>query len=182
MFQFAMNNHADRNVLKVDALTVPLTDRANSNYIVIYNINIPMRYLEDEASSIQVLERVKNVLARDLGDYPTTFQITASYELIHQVTRLVRVWTGSFGARNNAPAVLSGFEEFDRNTFVDTALFHIEDIEDRLFQPSDETTKWQLHRIISVIVNAQTKVPNSSFLVQAYPRHGRRAHRTFALP
>jgi hypothetical protein len=177
-----MNNHAERDQLKVDAVSLPVSDRQNTDYIVIYNVNIPIHYFNDDTSASNVLERVRDLLSTDFVYSRVGYQITASYELVHRITGQLRTWTGSFSVRNNAPAQISGFEEFDANTFVQTSLEHIEDVEERLTRPNAEASNWMLHQIISIIFNIQSKVSNDSPVLTSFPRHGRRSHRTFALP
>lgn len=174
-----MNNRAGRDQLKVDALCVPLTDNLQSDVIVIYNVNIPIQYFFDPQSAQEVLAKVKNLLSRDFYDAVTSFQITASYQLRHTITGELRTWTGSFNARNNAPAQLSGFEIFDNTTFIQVSLDHIEDIEARLTQ--FEETKWVLNQIISIIFNVQSRVKFNDPVLTHFPQHGRRSQRTFAL-
>ena len=174
-----MNNQAGSNELKVDALCVPLTENVNSDCIVIYNVNIPIHYFDSQEESNRILLRVKNLLLIDFLDNPVSYQITASYQLRNTKTGELRTWTGSFNARNNAPAQLSGFEIFEPDIFVQTSQDHIEDVENRLMQ--FEETKWVLNQIISIIFNVQSKVKYYSPILAEFPNYGRRSHRTFAL-
>ena len=173
-----MNNRAGRNELKVDALCVPLNENnPRSDYIIIYNINIPIRYFLDPEEATRVLNRVNVLLQTHFYNVQTSFQITASYQLRHTTTGELRIWTGSFNARNNAPAQLSGFELFDHTTFVQVSLDHIEDLEDRLTLL--EETKWVLNQVISIIFNVQSKVKFNHATIGEFPNAGRRSHRTF---
>jgi hypothetical protein len=174
-----MNNHAGRHELKVDALSVPLTDSLRTDYIIIYNINIPIEYFNNAEEGYQVLNKVRNLLLRDFYDSVVSYQITASYQLRNTQTGELRTWTGSFNARNNAPAQLSGFEIFDNDTFIETSLDHIEDVDNRL--TTFEETKWVLNQIISIIFSVQSKVKYNSQILNKFPHHGRRSHQTFAL-
>lgn len=177
-----MNNHAGRDQLKVDAACLPISDRPNSDYIIIYNVNIPIEYFDNDASAVNVLERVRDLLNTDFFNLQVAFQITASYQLLHRLTGQLRTWTGSFSVRNNAPAQISGFELFNRDTFVQVSLDHIEDVDEKLTRPNAEASNWMLYRIISIIFNIQSKVSASSPVITSFPRYGRRGHRTFALP
>ena len=175
-----MNNRPGRSDLKVDALCVPLNENnPRSDYIIIYNINIPIRYFFDPTEATRVLQRVNVLISGDFFNVPASFQITASYQLRHTTTGELRIWTGSFNARNNAPAQLSGFELFDHTTFVQTSLEHIEDLEERL--TLFEETKWVLHQVISIIFNVQSKVKFNHGTIGEFPNAGRRSHRTFAI-
>ena len=175
-----MNNHAGRNVLKVDAVSTIL--QRDNKFLIIYNVNVPFAYLEQEDVTRRVLERIRDLLIRDFEQYPVVYQITASYTLAHSITGQVRVWTGSFSVRDNAPAQLSGFEDFDPNTFVDDSLDHLEDFEARLVRAPELSSNWVMTSVISVIFNIQAIVDQNSTILNYFPRNGRRAHRTFPLP
>jgi hypothetical protein len=179
-----MNNHAGRDELKVDAVSLPLDrhGRRVQEFVVIYNINIPMDIILDEDETINVLERVRDLLVRDFPDTLVGYQITASYNLIHTVTGARRVWTGSFSVRYNSPAQVSGFEEFNSETFVETSIDAIGDVEHRLNRPEAVASNWKVENIISIIFNCQSKVDEYSLIIRAFHRDGRRSHRTFPLP
>ena len=177
-----MNNHASRNILKVDAVSAPIADSTRNNFLVIYNVNVPVRFLEEEGVTRQVLERIKDLLMNDFTNYTVVYQITASYTLLHSLTGELRVWTGSFSVRDNAPAQLSGFEQFDQNTFVDDSLGYLEDAEQKLTRAPEFSSNWVLDSIIAVIFNVQCIVDQHNRILNLFPRDGRRAHRTFALP
>jgi hypothetical protein len=177
-----MDHRAPRNVLKVDSVSAPIENPSRNDFLIIYNVNVPYEYLENEASTRRVLERIKNLLHRDFGDYRVVYQITASYNLVHALTGEVRVWTGSFSVRNNVPAQISDFEDFEENTFVNEALDHLEDLEEKLTRAPELSSNWVLANIISIIFNVQTIVDIHSQVLNAYYRHGQRAYRTFALP
>jgi len=175
-----MNNHVGRNVLKVDAVSTTL--ERNNKFLIIYNVNVPYEYLEEEDVTRRVLERIKQLLIRDFQHYPVVYQITASYTLTHSITGQVRVWTGSFSVRDNAPAQLSGFEEFEPDTFVDDSLNHLEDFEARLVRAPELSSNWVMSSVISIIFNVQSIVDQNSRTLNYFPRDGRRSHRTFPLP
>ncbi len=115
-----VNRRAPSSEEKVDALLIPTDSRGH--YIVIYNVNLPMRLFATDATSTAALERVKNLLERDFANAEATFQFTASYLLFHPATRQFRTWTGSFYPRGNAPAMLSTFQPFRPDTFVQFGL------------------------------------------------------------
>lgn len=178
-FNFIMNNHAGRNVLKVDTISTPLR---NNQFLILYNVNVPYAYLQQDDVTRGVLERIKNLLVQDFEHYPVVYQITASYILTHSITAQSRVWTGSFSVRDNVPAQLSGFDDFDPNTFVDDSLDHLEDFEARLVRAPELSSNWVMTSVISIIFNIQAVVDSQSGILRYFPRDGRRAHRTFPLP
>ena len=177
-----VNRQTPSSEEKVDALLLPTDSRGH--YIVIYNVNLPMRLFATDATSTAALERVKNLLERDFANAEATFQFTASYLLFHPATRQFRTWTGSFYPRGNAPAMLSTFQTFRPNTFVQFGLDSVVDVEDGLRNWAREDTGWVFHEIISVIVNVQTLVSQTHPLVSKFPNstHGQKRHIVFALP
>ncbi len=48
-----------RDVLKVDALSVPTSNLAQTDYIIIYNINVPYVYFNNPTSAVNVLTQIK---------------------------------------------------------------------------------------------------------------------------
>ena len=178
-----MNNHESRNTLKVDAVSAPIEDADHSNFLIIYNINVPHQYLDErETTTRNILERIKALLMRDFPQHEPVYQITASYNLINIISGEFRVWTGSFSVRDNTPAQITGFLTFDPNTFVDDSLENLEDFEEKLVRAPELSSNWALNSINSVIFNVQCVVDTESHVVGQFPRNGRRTHRTFALP
>jgi hypothetical protein len=178
-----MNNHESRNTLKVDAVSAPIEDIQRTNFLVIYNINIPYQYLDErETTTRNILGRIKHLLMRDFVQHNPVYQITASYNLINTVTGEFRVWTGSFSVRDNTPAQITRFMNFDPDTFVGDSLEHLEDFEEKLVRAPELSSNWMLNSINSVIFNVQCVVDGESPSLSQFPRNGRRTHRTFALP
>lgn len=178
-----MNNHESRNTLKVDAVSAEIEDRTRSNFLIIYNINVPYQYLDErETTTRNILERIKGLLTVDFRGHEPVYQITASYNLLNSVTGEFRVWTGSFSVRDNTPAQITGFLDFDPNTFVDDSLENLEDFEEKLERAPELSSNWVVNSINSVIFNVQCIVDDENSALNLFPRNGRRAHRTFALP
>jgi hypothetical protein len=179
-----MNNRAARNELKVDVLSMPLKENNVEYFIVIYNINIPIQIIENPTDCEQVLYRVRALLTTDFAGEQVSYQITASYALVHAITGQQRTWTGSFNARANAPAQLTPFEIFNSNTFVASALEGIDGAERKLSQTIRQESQWKFDHLISIIFNIQAKVQDHHPVIQRrrFPQHGRRAHITFPLP
>jgi hypothetical protein len=177
-----MNNHAGRNVLKVDALSSTIEDSTKDNYLIIYNVNVPYEYLDNEIILRGILERIQRLLTRHFENFPVVYQITASYNLVHSITGETRIWTGSFSVRDNAPAQLSGFEDFDKNTFVEDSLDYLEDVENKLVRNPELASNWVFSSLNSVIFNVQSIVDTRSRALTPFPKNGPRSHRTFPLP
>jgi hypothetical protein len=178
-----MNNHASRNILKVDAVSAPLLEDRKQKFLVIYNINVPVDYIQNgEAQARAILTRIKNLLIAHFLHFPVVYQITASYNLVHSITGEFRVWTGSFSVRDNEPAQITGFEHFDPDTFVDESIENLEDFEFKLVRAPELSSNWVLNSVNSIIFNVQSVVDPGTDVVATFPRNGQRAHRTFALP
>jgi hypothetical protein len=178
-----MNYRAPRTEEKVDALLVPTDDR--DNFIVVYNINVPFRTFDTLESSTVVLERVKRLLLSDFIQLIATFQLTASYLLLHRVTGEQRIWTGSFYPRGNAPAFLSAFKRFHPDSFVQYSLDSLENVEHTLLNwPNRGDTSWVFTQILSIIFNVQSIVPAEHSLISKFPlrNHGRKSQIVFPLP
>ena len=180
--QSIMDNHRGRDELKVDAVSCPVDDAKRNQFIIIYNINVPIEVFENEQDSRRVLERVKNLLVQDFGQTLVVYQITASYVLVHNLTGATRVWTGSFSARSNVPAQVSGWEDFDPEDFVDQSVESITHVEARLHRHPSVSSNWRLQAMISIIFNCQSKVESTSLVLRTFPHHGKRTQRTFSLP
>jgi hypothetical protein len=178
-----MNNHESRNTLKVDAVSARIEDADHHSFLIIYNINVPYQYLDErETTTRNILERIKALLMRDFRDKDSVYQITASYNLLNSVSGEFRVWTGSFSVRDNTPAQITGFLPFDPDTFVTDSLENLEDFEEKLVRAPELSSNWELNSINSVIFNVQCIVDSDNLVLNLFPRNGRRAHRTFALP
>jgi hypothetical protein len=178
-----MNHRAPRNEEKVDALLVPTDER--THFLVIYNVNVPFRSFDTLESSTNILQRVRNLLSTDFTNAVATFQLTASYLLLHRVTGEQRIWTGSFYPRGNAPAYLSAFTRFRPDTFVQYCLDSLDNVENTLLNwPNRGDTSWVFNEIISIIFNVQSMVQAEHSLVAKFSRrnHGRKTQIIFALP
>ena len=178
-----MNHQAPRSEEKVDALLVP-TDTRNK-LLAIYNVNVPFNLFDTQEDTLQVLERVKNLLVRDFSNAVATFQLTASYLLVHKTTGELRIWSGSFYPRGNAPAYLSAFKKFHPDTFVQYGLDCLDNVEHTLLNwPNRGDTSWVLQEVISIIFNVQSLVSNEHPLIRKFPgnNHGCKRPITFALP
>ena len=181
--QIAMNHQAPRSEEKVDALLVPTDDK--KILLAIYNVNVPFNLFLTQEDTIQVLERVKNLLVRDFSNVEATFQLTASYLLVHKTTGQFRTWSGSFYPRGNSRSYLSGFRRFNPDTFVQFGLDSLENVEFTLLNwPNRRDTSWVLHEVISIIFNVQSLVSNENPLIRKFPgiNYGRKKRITFALP
>ena len=179
-----MDYQPGRNVLKVDALSMPYKEAGFAYFIVVYNVNIPIEITEDQEECQEVLERVCDLVTTDFTGEKVYYQITASYVLVHAITGQQRVWSGSFYAHGNAPAQLTAFESFNRHTFVASAIEGITDAERKLARWGGLESQWKLDHLESIIFNIQARVLDYHPVIQRrrFPRHGRKGCRTFPLP
>jgi hypothetical protein len=168
--------------LKVDAIAVP----SRNSYMVIYNINIPVAIFREPDLLRDALERSKRLLIADLAPASIFYQLTASYVLRNTSDGLERLWTGSFHAQGNRPAQLSGFERFDRATFVQDCIQSLFHVEEKLTWFGQDTSV-VFDRLLSIIINVNTRVGTTHPVLEernllVYNARYTKKHRTFALP
>lgn len=170
--------------LKVDETALP----ARGNFILLANINVPVRYLEN-ADTRQTFERVRNFIISEYRNVEDIqYQFTAAYELRNTKTGHIRIFTGTFHPAGNFSASITDFRRFGAD-FVDHALerLTLRNIYAKL-DFFDLETEWAVHRIRSVIVNVQAIVePNHGPIIRRNIHHARnrrrsRAHVAFYLP
>ena len=167
-----MNHNTPQNILKVDAVTAQIGN-ARNKFLIIYNINVPFEYLFDEEDKRQVVERIKLLLNRDFLDYQVAYRITASYNIMHTNTGEQRPWTMS---------LQDDLKDFKKESFEKDSLNHLENIFDSLTETPDFSHDWIFITYNSVNFHVQAMVDKECPVLSNYPRSGRRAHRTFALP
>jgi len=97
---------------KADVLS--LEDGAAAR-IVLYNVNLPRRLWQDEASLI----RIRNLVTRDFRNVDGIyFQLSATYTLVNRETGEIRTWSGSFNPRNRVASELTSHAPFEPDSFV----------------------------------------------------------------
>lgn len=142
--------------IKVDQTCLPI---GNSGDIVfISNINIPESYLESpELPSL--ITRIRDFI---LNDYSTiqnvSFQVCASYNLVHSETGAIRYFHGSFMPGANRANSLLDFRHFGPefvNQLTDTCK---RDICEFVLKNVNLETSYVFHSLVSIIVSVQAKV------------------------
>ena len=84
--------------------------------------------------------------------------------------------------RDNTLTQISGFQEFDQNTFVEESFKNLEDFEDTLVRAPELSFNWVLNSLNLVIFNINSIVDNHFDVLNIFHCNGQRAHRAFALP
>lgn len=172
------------NDLKVDQTAIPVDD----DFILISNFNIPDRFLGNLLED-DIPRRIRNLILEDYrGVGNVQYQVTATYQLSHEVSGATRQWSGSFMPGGNQHNALSDFQRFgpdfeaeiirlsDRRTATERLRFHNVD------------THWKLDSITSIIVNVQASVRSTHPTLARRNiryRHGHRHYRNhvaFPLP
>jgi hypothetical protein len=156
-----MNQQATREQLKVDSIAIQQREEGHGiSYLVIYNINIPAAIIYNDQERRNVLERARRLLMNDFGNLDIRYQVTASYYLRNSITGAQQTWTGSFFARHNSLAQLSGFRAFDNDSFVQTTFQATQgqDVEANLRWNTLDTA-WKFEALLSIIINVQCSVP-----------------------
>jgi hypothetical protein len=162
--------------LKVDATSLTSEDQ---QILVLYNINVPIDLVNRET-----LLRVRTFLEDEFRTHQVFFQLTATYLIKNNVTGEEKIWKGSFLARNNVLAQLSDFVNLRTVNFVPYVLNIWRTAEDKLnWQGAD--TSWSFQHLVSLVINAQTKVNEDDRLLQRrrlFSRGTKKPHVTFELP
>jgi len=172
-----MNRPLQREDLKLDATVLELENQL----LVIYNANIPAYLCADENERREALIRIANLFATDFTKQ-CFYQVTASFTLRNKGTGEIRLWTGSFSPRGNFHAQLSAFEEFNHNTFVQTALRQTSNVASRLSWRGHDTL-WTFDDLKSVIISAQCKLNRDDglFLKRNFFPHRKRKHERISI-
>ena len=140
------------DTLKVDQTAIPAQ---NGNFAFITNINVPVRFLENQETR-PLFARIRTFIDNEYLPIPDIqYQFTAAYELRHLRTNQIRLFHGTFHPSGNAQASITQFRPLGAD-FVNHALQHLTlDNINRKLDFSDLETAWVVHRIRSVIVNVQ---------------------------
>jgi hypothetical protein len=171
--------------LKVDVIALP--QRTGKDFIVVYNINIPVATVHDEELRRQALERAQRLLSADLAPSRMYYQLTGSYILRNTHTGDTKLFTGSFCPQGNCPSIIQGFQPFNAETFVQNSFAALDNAEEKLRSWRGLDTNFVFDRLVSVIVNVNAPVTQKHPILekrQLLRSHGRysRRHRTFKLP
>src|SRR6266404_6719183 len=160
---------------KVDATIVPTREYTT----VIYNCNIPKVLVDNDESRRDALKIVRQLIITDFPNSEVQVQLTASYILVDDNTGEEYTWIGSFWSDlNEGPAALTPFFLFNANTFAATTFRDSSNIEEVL-RLGGLNSKWKFNRLLSLIVNINTRVQNDDAILRT--RHfisptGKRPH------
>jgi len=172
----------EQDILKVDAAFFETRNPQDNrrSRIVLYNINIPVRYVQSQNEYHDVLVRVSELIQNDFLNQNIQFQITAAYWLKHNQTGELKKWCGSFSAQNNHPTRLTDFEQFNPASFIPFVIANSRNAAAKL-RWNRQDTHFEFHQLISLILNFQTLVGLNHY---AIPRRGLSSHArtTFGLP
>lgn len=142
--------------LKVDQTAI-FPSNNNQKTILITNINVPERYLNNLDP---ILTRIDNFLKETYATLNTVyFEISATYKLVHRESGAERDWVGSYNPRFGP--LLHETSIFDI-TFQNTCrriLGNRENIEERLRNFNDLTSEWVFDSLYSIIIHASGFVP-----------------------
>ena len=133
--------------------------------ILIYNITLPARVVDDPDARLAHLERANAWITDDYGDVDVVYQVTGSYTLRH-ANGSTQEWTGSFytHARDN-PSQIQGFRRFDRDDFTQSS-FELLNHAEAILRQNGEDSSWSFESLISVIFNVQGKIRKDSDVVR----------------
>jgi hypothetical protein len=149
-----------RQDFKVDATLFPPRSndrREKEKVIVVYNINIPAAFNDEERSNAVVL--IQRLLEIVGWTSHIVYQVTASFVLRNPTTGMDHNWTGSFFAKGNSPAQLTPFKNYDSATFAPTVQHAIDHAEETLSRAGlMMDTVWVFDSLESIILNVQSKI------------------------
>jgi len=157
---------------KADVLS--LEDGAAAR-IVLYNVNLPRRLWQDEASLI----RIRNLVTRDFRNVDGIyFQLSATYTLVNRETGEIWTWSGSFNPRNRVASELTSHAPFEPDSFVPFVLAH--SLPDWVFDKltvgggtgqltAGKPSVWVLDEIKSIVISFQARLGVSHSLFSRYP-------------
>lgn len=161
-----MARRLDGNEFKVDATTADLyLPNRRKKKLVIFNFNIPVAYVRDDAIFLNALERIQNFVAEDFfgREEEAVYQISSSFFLLNRETGERRLWTGSFYFEHNA-SIIADFVQFNSATFVRQVFDNCEDAEEKLTW-RDRDTKWLFDGLRSIIICVQAQVDENDRLL-----------------
>lgn len=170
--------------LKVDQSSFS-SERTNSALLVT-NINIPKRLVEN---ALPTLQRCLTFLKHEYQEsVRVSFQVIATYQLIHNTSGAIRQWTGSFMPGRNHPNALQDFRPFG-DDFIDQVLPLCDtDLITARLKFWNVNTHWSFHKFTSIVINVQGAVDADSNvlkrrnLLRIRHRRGHRNHSTYYLP
>lgn len=172
------------NDLKVDQSSFP--GSRNNSILLVTNINIPSRLVNNV---LPTLQRCSNFLNSEYLDATrVSYQVIATYQLIHTTSGAIRQWTGSFMPGRNHPNALQDFQLYS-DDFIDQVLPLCDsDLITARLKFWNVNTHWSFHKFTSLVINVQGAVDVNSHVLQRRnlqhirKRRGHRNHVTFFLP
>jgi len=143
--------------LKVDQTAII----AGTKYVLVSNINVPLRYLEDGSPLKEPLfNRVKQFIDINYGPAQNTvwFEISATYQLVHRESGSTREWVGSFNPR--VGPLIHETAVYDA-TFLNVLrrICVIEDIIQKLITFNNLESDWVFDSLHSIIIHISGFVP-----------------------
>jgi hypothetical protein len=144
----------DPSSLKVDATF--LLDESKRSGVYVCNINIPVRFFDDES----VRQRVHSFIQKEFIGVFVTFQISGSYYLKHKRTNEEKFWAGSFFPRGNlVPGRIAElFTEYTRYN-LEVQLLRLREIADSWRYSGGLDTEWTFHLVNSAIITLNARLP-----------------------
>lgn len=156
--------HSD---LRIDTTAIYNDD--NKDYLTIINFNFPVEIIRDNNRFDTLARLMADWLETRFGGTNLSFQLTASFLLVHTETGEQRQFTGSFNPRSNQVLSLEGedFSIFTRDLFLRHVFNNADEdvLRQKLTRP-ENNSKWEYHSLVSFIVSCQVSLrANHAFLV-----------------
>jgi hypothetical protein len=164
--------------IQVNATTITVKTNHNINEkLAIIHLKLPIEQVRNlNVYNVQLVKIKQFLLAEFLNNlHALTFEISATYNLVHETTGDIREFTGSFYPGSTTPASMTNnmFLNFEYNSFENVVKRYTnEDRARRILQQFDPDTKYQFHSLTSFIINVQIILPeNHQFLINRRLTH-----------
>jgi len=147
------------DLFKLDGLII----RDNhSSFIIKINYNLPIHRISQEEEAKLLFGRIKDSVShefwQEIQQERLYFCISATYTLVHDDNREIRLWQGSFQPRNNQRCLIKESDLFQNNKFVEDVLTatRLDNVLENL-RLTGLDTKWTIGDVKSVIVTFETR-------------------------
>ena len=146
-------------LFKLDGLII----RDNpSSFIIKINYNLPLhRIIQEEEAKVlfgHIKDSVSHEFWQEIQQERLYYCISATYTLIHDDNREIRLWLGSFQPRNNQRCLIKDSDLFQINKFEEEVFFasRLDNVLENL-RLTGLDTKWTIGDIKSIIITFETR-------------------------
>jgi len=142
-----------------------------SSFIIKINYNVPLNRLIDENDSKTIISRIKDWVSdeflKEIEKDRLYYNISATYNLIHDDNGELRLWQGSFQPRNNQLCLVKESTLFQMNHFENEVF--IVTRPDNVFENLRIVgldTKWTISDVKSVIISFESRCSSAHHVLR----------------